>query len=94
VKSVEQYCAALHKNDKPIGGDEKLSPEQLELERLFLGLRNLEGVNIKDTFDKPPRENALKRLITSKYVEVRSGEIIPTVKGYLIADRLPLMLSG
>ena len=94
VRSVEQYCAALNKNDKPIEGDEKLSPEQLELERLFLGFRNLEGVNIKDTFDKPPCENALKRLITSKYVEVRSGKIIPTVKGYLIADRLPLMLSG
>ena len=94
VRSVEQYCAALNKNDKPIEGDETLSPDQLELERLFLGFRNLEGVDIKDTFHKPPCENALKRLITSKYVEVRSGKIIPTAKGYLIADRLPLMISG
>ena len=94
VQSVEQYCAALNKNDKPIEGDETLSPDQLELERLFLGFRNLEGVDIKDTFHKPPCENALKRLITSKYVEVRSGKIIPTAKGYLIADRLPLMISG
>jgi oxygen-independent coproporphyrinogen-3 oxidase len=94
VRSVEQYCAALNKNDKPIGGDEKLSPEQLELERLFLGFRNLDGISIKDTFHKPLCENTLKRLITSKCVEVRSGKIIPTVKGYLIADRLPLMLSG
>ena len=94
VRSVEQYCAALNKNDKPIEGDETLSPDQLELERLFLGFRNLEGIDIKDTFHKPPCENALKRLITSKYVEVRSGKIIPTAKGYLIADRLPLMISG
>ena len=94
VRSVEQYCAALNKNDKPIEGDEKLSPEQLELERLFLGFRNLEGINTKDTLGKPSYEAALKRLITLKYVEVCSGKIIPTVKGYLIADRLPLMLSS
>jgi len=93
VRSVEQYCAALNKNDKPIEDDETLSPEQLGLEKLFLGLRNLEGINIKDTLRKPLRETVLKRLITSKCVEVRSGKIIPTIKGYLIADRLPLMLS-
>ena len=63
VKSVEQYCAALDKNNKPLEGNERLSPEQLELERLFLGLRNLDGVNIKDTSDKPPCENALKKLM-------------------------------
>jgi len=94
VKSVEQYCAALNKNSKPMEADEELSPEQLELERLFLGFRNLEGVRIKDILDKSSYETALKRLITSKLVEVCSGQIIPTVKGYLIADRLPLMLSG
>jgi oxygen-independent coproporphyrinogen-3 oxidase len=93
VKSVEQYCAALNKNSTPMEADEKLSPEQLELERLFLGFRNLEGVRIKDTLDKPSYETALKRLITSKLVEIRSGQVIPTVKGYLIADRLPLMFS-
>ena len=93
VKSVEGYCTALEKNNKPIEGDERLSPEQLELERLFLGFRNLDGVSIKDVCYGPPRENTLKKLVTAKYVEIHSGKIIPTVKGYLIADRLPLMLS-
>ena len=93
MKSVEEYCKALDKNNQPIEGNERLSPEQLELERLFLGLRNLEGVNIKDTSDQPPCEIALKKLIASKYVEVRSGKIIPTVKGYFIADQLPLLIS-
>jgi putative oxygen-independent coproporphyrinogen III oxidase len=94
LRSVEQYCTALNKNNnKPVEEEEKLSPEQLELERLFLGFRNLEGVNIKGAFDKPLCEKALKKLITSKLVEVHSGKIIPTVKGYLIADRLPLMIS-
>jgi oxygen-independent coproporphyrinogen III oxidase len=93
VRSVDGYCAALIRNDKPIEDDETLSPEQLELERLFLGFRNLDGVSIKDTFCKPPHENVLKKLVAAKCVEIRSGKIIPKVKGYLIADRLPLMLS-
>jgi coproporphyrinogen III oxidase-like Fe-S oxidoreductase len=83
---------ALNKNDKPVEEEEQLSPEQLDLERLFLGFRNLEGVNI-DTFNKPLCEKVLTRLVRSKQIELRSGKIIPTVKGYLIADRLPLMVS-
>ena len=94
LRSVEQYCTALDKKIiNPWKEEERLSPEQLELERLFLGLRNLDGVNINDAFDEPPCENALKKLITSKLVEVHSGKIIPTAKGYLIADRFPLMIS-
>jgi putative oxygen-independent coproporphyrinogen III oxidase len=93
VKSVEGYCTALEKDNKPIKGDERLSPEQLELERLFLGFRNLDGVSIDDARYDSPRENTLKKLVMAKYVEIHPGKIIPTVKGYLIADRLPLMLS-
>jgi oxygen-independent coproporphyrinogen-3 oxidase len=93
VKSVEGYCTALEKSNKPIEGDERLSPEQLKLERLFLGFRNLDGVSIDDARNDSPCENALKKLVAAKYVEIHSGKIIPTVKGYLIADRLPLMLS-
>jgi len=93
VKSVEEYCASLNKNNKPIEGEEALSPEQFALERLFLGFRNLDGVTIKDAFHEPPCENALKKLVAAKCVEISSGKIIPTVKGYLIADQLPLELS-
>jgi putative oxygen-independent coproporphyrinogen III oxidase len=93
VKSIEEYCASLNKNNKPVEGVETLSPEQLELEKLFLGFRNLDGVSIKDAFREPPCENALNRLVSAKCVNIRSGKIIPTVKGYLIADRLPLELS-
>jgi len=93
VKSVEQYCGAIEKNNKPLEGSEQLSTEQLKLEKLFLGFRNLNGISIKDTLRESPYEKSLKKLIISKYVEVHSGKIIPTAKGYLIADRLPLMLS-
>ena len=53
LRSVEQYCMALNKNDKPVEEEEQLSPEQLDLERLFLGFRNLEGVSIKTLLINP-----------------------------------------
>jgi oxygen-independent coproporphyrinogen-3 oxidase len=92
VRSVEQYCGALSKNEKPVEGNESLSSEQLELERFFLGFRNLEGVDIKDTLDEPLREAILKMLISEKLIEVHGRKIIPTVEGYLVADRLPLLM--
>ena len=92
MRSVEQYCGALSKNEKPVEGNESLSSEQLELERFFLGFRNLEGVDIKDTLDEPLREAILKMLISEKLIEVHGRKIIPTVEGYLVADRLPLLM--
>jgi len=93
VKSVEHYCADIDKDTKPLEGFENLSPEELKLERLFLGFRNLNGVNTKDILSEPQYETVLKKLMRSKYVEVRAGKVIPTQKGYLIADRLPLLVS-
>jgi oxygen-independent coproporphyrinogen-3 oxidase len=37
VRSVNQYCASLEKNKKPVEETELLSPEQLDLERLLPG---------------------------------------------------------
>ncbi len=92
VKSVEQYCAAISENRKPIEGSEKLSADQLELERLFLGFRNLEGVEIKGFLKNPLHKAALEDLVLQKLVTVRAQWLVPTVKGYLLADRLPLLV--
>ncbi|MBA4390080.1 MAG: coproporphyrinogen III oxidase [Syntrophus sp. (in: bacteria)] len=94
VRSIEQYLKALSIKEMPVEGRERLSSEQLELEKLFLGLRNLEGVEISDTPCESINEVALKRLIAEKLVEIHDGKIIPTTAGYLVADRLPLLISG
>ncbi len=93
-RSVEQYLTALSKKETPVESSERLSDEQLELERLFLGLRNIEGVEVTDTLGGSFNKHALKRLIADKLIEVHNGKIIPTTTGYLVADRLPLMISG
>lgn len=93
IRSVDQYCAFLEKNKKPIEETELLSSEQLDLERLFLGMRNIEGTTISEITGILFREDQIKKLTSKKIIELRSGKIVPTVQGYLIADRLPLLLS-
>ncbi len=53
LRSVEQYLMALSKKEIPVESSERLSNEQLDLERLFLGFRNSEGVKITDALDGP-----------------------------------------
>lgn len=94
LRSVEHYIEAFNKKEMPVEGSEMLSNEQLDLERLFLGLRNREGVEITGALDGSFNKVVLKRLIADKLVEIHDGKIIPTPAGYLIADRLPLLISG
>ena len=93
TKSVEEYCGHLTKGRPPVEGKEILSQEQTDLERLFLGLRNAEGVDIDSITPQEGLKKAIDKLVSQGLVEVHRGRIVPTIKGYLLADRLPLLLS-
>lgn len=90
-RSVENYCGVLSRGKKPVEDTEMLSREQLRLERLFLGFRTDHGVAVSDLTCQPTFNEILMRAKQSRLVTVRNNRIIPTRKGYLVADRLPLM---
>jgi len=46
VRKLDDYVARIESGVVPIAGDETLSPEQLALEALMLGLRTCEGVSL------------------------------------------------
>jgi oxygen-independent coproporphyrinogen-3 oxidase len=92
-RSVEGYCRLLARGEKPVEESETLSPEQLRLERLYLGFRTESGVSIDDACGSPSMTQVLSQLKRSGFVKILNGRIIPTRKGYLIADRLPLMFA-
>ena len=73
---------------------EVLTAEQLQLERLFLGFRNREGVDLKDISPDSSGRAALKTLVSKRLVRRHGEKIIPSVKGYLLADSLPLLVSS
>lgn len=92
VSSLTEYCRALEKGNPPLGGQEALTEEQVQLERLSLGLRTKEGVDLALVTNKGILEKRLSPLIASGFVSLENQKIVPTLKGFLVADRLPLLL--
>ncbi|MCU0614510.1 MAG: coproporphyrinogen III oxidase family protein, partial [Desulfobacterales bacterium] len=47
VASVKNYLEKLSQGKMPVESEEFLTPDQLKLETLFLGLRTSEGIDLK-----------------------------------------------
>ena len=90
-RSVKQYCWALEEESKPIEGSEVLTDEQLRLEKLYLGLRTLDGVPLQEACPTVSAEASLSSLEHSGLIRLDNGRIFPTLEGFLVADSLPLM---
>jgi oxygen-independent coproporphyrinogen-3 oxidase len=91
-RSVDDYLADVDERSCAVAGSEVLSKEQMHLERLLFGFRTQWGVEAAQL----PGDRCEKRvedLQRKGFIEVREGRVRPTLKGYLFADRLPLMVS-
>lgn len=92
--SLDGYCRALLIDGKaPVEESETLEREQLVLESLYLGLRTKKGVDA----DLIPRSGgpgaALAELEKSGLLQLKEGKVVPTRKGFLVADSFPVLLS-
>ncbi len=92
VSSVKKYCRALGENRLPIEGTETLSESQLHLEALALGLRTRWGVDLKIL--APGSKETLRMLQRQGLVKIDHKKVVPTRRGYLMADQMPLLLSS
>ncbi|MBA4394561.1 MAG: coproporphyrinogen III oxidase [Desulfobacca sp.] len=91
VRSLNRYGQSLEKGCLPIEGQEDLSPEQVRLEMISLGLRTRAGLDLRSLSDLPNLEKILSKLVESEWVSMKNNHIVPTLKGFLMADRLPLL---
>ncbi len=92
-RSLEKYIEAADSGKLPIEGSEMLSPEQLRLERLYLGFRTEDGVLLSDLTGGTASKETLDRLMESGLVRRCEDRVAPTLKGFLIVDKLPLMFG-
>ena len=77
--------------NRPQEGSETLNSEQLALERCYLGLRTKRGIDLEDLpLEARP---AVRQLCKARLVRVMSGRIIPSARGFLVADSLPVLLT-
>ena len=91
VRSLGSYLRQVDRGGLPLGGEESLSPEQRRMERLLVGFRTRVGVARKDLVRDRGQEKTLRALEGSGKVLVSRDRVIPTVAGFLLADRLPLL---
>jgi oxygen-independent coproporphyrinogen-3 oxidase len=88
--SLEEYLDRLRGGQKPAAGEEVLSPDQMRMESLLLGFRNREGVAVDQLRLNPTRRAVLAELEASQKINWQKNRLVPTPRGYLMADRLPL----
>jgi len=97
IADIRTYITNLGENRKPIDQCEDLSPEQLALEALFLGLRTREGIDLRNykachgvdlLSDK---RRAIEDLLQNNLLEIKDGWLRPTLAGMALADSLALI---
>lgn len=90
VRSVRRYCESLERGCVPVEGHETLSEEQRRMEAVSLGLRTRNGISLEEAGCDPETCDAVLRLKESGHILIDKGRIVPTRKGFLVADHLPL----
>jgi putative oxygen-independent coproporphyrinogen III oxidase len=88
--SLAAYLDRLREGQEPAAGEEVLSPDQTRMESLLLGFRNREGVALNRLRLNPESRAILAELEASEKINRQKDRLIPTPRGYLLADRLPL----
>jgi oxygen-independent coproporphyrinogen-3 oxidase len=76
----------------PIEGSESLDREQVDMERIGLGLRTKEGFDLGEIREGAEMSDILGRLEAKGLIQLKGNRVMPTKKGFAVADVLPLYL--
>lgn len=94
VCSIRKYCKALEAGRPPVEGYESLTDEQSRFELITLGLRTNEGFDLKEMPCNQQSKDMLSGLQDYGFIRVNNGRVIPTRKGFLVADSLAIQLTS
>ncbi|MHB8109250.1 MAG: radical SAM family heme chaperone HemW [Syntrophorhabdaceae bacterium] len=90
TSSVNEDLNLISSGTLPTENSEMLSVADIDLERLLFGFRTMWGINLGEM--PPETINKVMRLHAKGFIEVLGNRAIPTRKGYLFADKLPLLI--
>jgi oxygen-independent coproporphyrinogen-3 oxidase len=92
-RKLGDWERAVLAGNRPVAGEERLSPEQLALEHVMLGLRTVEGVDLVRLralgFDllESNRER-VERLVGEGLLRLDGERLVSTLDGWAVADGL------
>ena len=92
-RSLKAYLRDLEAGRPPLAGEERLSPEDLFLESVCLGLRTELGLDLDLVRSSPETRELLERITAQGLGVIKKGRLIPTPEGMVVADSLALALS-
>ena len=82
----------LENNSLPVDGYEKPVKDQVILEKISLGLRTADGLGLEELSVVSGAVENIKKLEVSGHIQICNNRVIPTKKGLLVADQLPLYI--
>jgi oxygen-independent coproporphyrinogen-3 oxidase len=93
IPAWEAYRRAIAEGRSPVESEEVLTPEQQELERMYLALRTSEGLSLTAPYRPLPPLTALDRPVTAQWLErgwvvAAGGRLKCTPEGWLRLDEL------
>jgi oxygen-independent coproporphyrinogen-3 oxidase len=91
LREWEDYRRVLQEGGSPEAGREELGDDELRLERIWLGLRTMGGLD-KATLSPATRALTGRWLVEGLAVE-SGGRIVPTRRGWLLLDRMAVDLD-
>jgi oxygen-independent coproporphyrinogen-3 oxidase len=95
--SISRYIGDLDQGTPPVEATEHLTPDELKLEALYLGLRTRFGIDLaafataygEDILSE--KKDLIARLVDEGLVVVNRGRLLPTRRGMAVADALSLI---
>ncbi|MBW2454907.1 MAG: radical SAM family heme chaperone HemW [Deltaproteobacteria bacterium] len=88
LRSPTAYADQLLQGSSAVEGRERLSDEQLRVERLGLGLRTADGVAVAHLGPEPQWRQLVAQLVNEGLVLLADGRLKPTANGLWVADGL------
>ena len=91
IRDLKKYCTAVEKGFGPVEGMEKITQEKFLLEELLLSFRTGEGISLNVLNAYKRVDKNISYLLKSNLAVIAKGRLIPTTRGLLVADSIPLL---
>jgi oxygen-independent coproporphyrinogen-3 oxidase len=89
LRPPTEYLDAVEHRLRPVGGEERLTPQDERLEEIFLKLRILEGVPVTSVAG-----DVASGFLEQGLLRRRNGHLVPTERGMLLLNELVLGLTS
>jgi oxygen-independent coproporphyrinogen-3 oxidase len=92
MRNWGDYQEAVFAGELPVAGEEELAPQQLRMEKLWLGLRTNSG--LEEANLSPRGREMVRGWVAGGKAELRGGRVRLTPDGWLVLDHLTVELDG